>query len=56
MGTIKAGWKVAIINPEGEIVDTIDMEGYNLNKLLAASSVSSNINEAIEEAGGYDTQ
>lgn len=54
MGTIKAGWELAIVNPDGEIVHTLYLQGYNLDKSLARDDVATDIHETVEFHGGYE--
>ncbi len=56
MKVIKPGYQVALIDPDGIFIDTIDLEGYNLEKSMALGIMANDIKallpeEAYEEAG-----
>ncbi|KKL54895.1 hypothetical protein LCGC14_2260780 [marine sediment metagenome] len=54
MTAVKAGYQVAIIDPEGIIIFTLDLEGYNLDKSLAKSSIGEELHDALTEAKAYE--
>lgn len=45
--TIPAGYRLAILTPDGTVLDTIDLEGANLDRAGGASSVSAELAETI---------
>ena len=54
MAAVKAGYQVAIIDPEGEIIFSHDLEGYNMDKSLARSDIGEELHDALTEAGAYE--
>ena len=47
MATITEDYKIQVTTPDGEIIATIDLLDYNLEKSMACSSIMSEVKEAI---------
>lgn len=47
MAAIPTGYRLAVVAPDGTIVDTIDLEGADLSKTLGAATVLDEIDSAI---------
>lgn len=49
MVTITAGYELTITARGGEIVGEINLEGYNLDRSMARSSLASDIQQFVED-------
>ncbi len=47
---INAGWHILLEDPEGNIIDSFDIETYDLNKSGHAATLGIDIQEAIGNA------
>ena len=45
--TIPAGYRLAVITPDGTIADTLDLEGADLTKPLAAQVLGDDVDAVI---------
>ena len=50
MATIAPGWRLAIISPVGEVVDTIDLADTNLANALERAMLADDIADVIARA------
>jgi hypothetical protein len=44
---IAKGWRLGVISPDGMIVDTVDLEGYDLNRPAAGIALGYEIRDAL---------
>ena len=49
MRQLKPGYQVALIDPDGIFIDTIDLEGYNLEKSIALGIIANKIKALLPE-------
>lgn len=47
---IPAGYRLAIVGPQGTILDTIELEGYDLTKSAAAVDIVTDIKAVVNRA------
>ena len=50
---INAGWHILIENPEGDIIDSLDIESYDLNKDSHGVVLGRDIQEVIDNAQSW---
>jgi hypothetical protein len=44
---VPPGYRLAVINPDGQILDTIDLEGFDLTRSAAAAVIALDIFDII---------
>ena len=50
MSAVPAGYRLAVVTPDGSIAEMVDIEGYNLTKTIAAAALGHDIAEAVGRA------
>ncbi len=48
---INTGWHILLEDPEGNIIESFDIETYDLNKGTHAATLCQDIQEAIDNSG-----
>lgn len=56
---IERAYKLLLVSPEGELLDTVELEGYDLNKPMAASdladTIQTNISNCEDQIKKFET-
>lgn len=52
MSAIPSGYRLAVLSPSGTVVESIDLDGYDLTKPIAAVDVAHQVDAAVTRDTG----